>query len=415
MILVVDDDPTIRRILTHQLSREDLPCREAVNGAEGLRMALEKTPQLCILDVMMPEMDGISLCAALRARPELAQMKILMASAMGGESAMLRAFEAGADDYIVKPFNVKVLLHKVKSWMRHQPEPVTLGSVLDLPEGTIFDDRLRIVSRVGQGGMAAVYRATHTDLERDIALKIFHGLGDETGEGMLRRFRREVAALSLIRHPNVISLMGSGQYAGHYYYTMELIDGESAQAAVSMGGPLTPQQAFRVTLEVALGLSAAHKAGFLHRDIKPGNIFLDAYRRAKLGDFGMALPLAITTGERLTTEGYVVGTPDYLSPEQLQGLPLDGKTDVFSLGLTLFYLLTARMPFDDQPSMDAMALTVELGAIPPCDIDASLPTSCNTLCARACEPKPHLRYQSAAEFADALQAALDKMDPRLER
>ncbi len=402
MILVIDDDPEIRRVMMHLLSRGGLECVEATGGEEGLVLAKKLRPQLCLIDVMMPKLDGVSLCRQLRADDELEGMTIVMVSAVGEEQVMMRAFEAGADDYIVKPFKSLVLLHKVQSWYRHhQVRP--LDSVLDLAPGTEFDGRYKILSQLGRGGMAVVYSARQEDAKRDVALKVLHGLGDEPDNDSSRRFRREVAALSLIRHPNVVRLYDSGHFSGYFYYAMELMEGESARALMEREGALPLARAAAVINDIADGLEAAHQAGFLHRDIKLANIFLDRYGRAKLGDFGIALPVQTMASDRITEPSVILGTLDYLSPEQIMSVRLDVRTDVYSLGLCLFLLLTGKHPYANLSQDEFLRCTLTYGVPDPSTLHPGVCQTANRLVRQACAPDAQDRFPTAKAFADALR------------
>lgn len=214
-----------------------------------------------------------------------------------------------------------------------------------------FGGRYRVLSKLGEGGMGAVFQVVDLELDEEVALKVLHSAYAET-EGALERFRREVKLARRVTHPNVARVYDLGAAEGVRFLTMELIIGESLAEHLQTRERLPLPDALRIVEDIARGLAVAHAAGVVHRDLKPDNILLDARARSELGaervvltDFGIAV-LAAGIGASADATSELVGTPEFMAPEQVEGLEPDGRADVYSLGVVLFHLLTRRFPFD---------------------------------------------------------------------
>ncbi|RMG57104.1 MAG: serine/threonine protein kinase, partial [Gammaproteobacteria bacterium] len=203
-----------------------------------------------------------------------------------------------------------------------------------------------IHEKLGAGGMADVYRAEDVDLGRQVALKI---LPPEFArdEERVARFRKEVQAAAHLQHPNVVTLFEFGQADDLYFYSMELLPGGDLKTRMRLA-TVPPADALRITASIASALDFAHQQGVVHRDVKPENILFDAEGRAVLTDLGIARLAG--SGTRMTGTGMSVGTPHYMSPEQARGHEVDGRSDIYSLGVVLYEMLTGRVPFDAQDS-----------------------------------------------------------------
>ena len=291
MILIADDNPNTRRIVAFALRRGELECVEAVDGEDALAAIEREIPDLLLLDVMMPRVDGLEVCRRLRAGPRTADLPIIMISALAEEGAILRGFDAGADDYLVKPLQPSIVLAKVRATLAARRRRRSDPSILSLPPGTRFDERYTIQEKIDHGGMGVIYRASHDDPGEEIVIKILD-CHDENAEQSSERFLQEIEALSEIDHPNVIRFLSAGLFRNHHYYTMEFARGSSLRERIDTSGSIPPRRSLEIAREVAIGLGAVHSAGFIHRDIKPKNIFLLPNERVKIADFGIALPLS---------------------------------------------------------------------------------------------------------------------------
>jgi serine/threonine protein kinase len=257
---------------------------------------------------------------------------------------------------------------------------------------------------LGQGGMALVYRAYHPALGRTVALKlILQGL--EADPTFRARFQREARAAAQMSHPNIVTIHDYGEHQGKPYLVMEYVDGPSL-AALLRSGPLDPVRAARIIGQVADALDYAHQRGFVHRDVKPGNILLSADgRRAVLADFGVVRPMA-DQGARLTAVGVAVGTPDYMSPEELMGEPLDGRSDLYSLGVVLYHALSGQTPFTASTPTAAVAAILTHVPPPLRQLNPRIPPQLEAVVARMMARDRNQRYQTGAEIKWALETAL---------
>ena len=250
-------------------------------------------------------------------------------------------------------------------------------------------DRYRIGRELGSGGMAMVYRAHDLRHDRAVAIKILRA---EVAAALGReRFLREITVTAGLDHPHILPLLDSGEAAGVLYYVMPCVEGESLRERLRREASLPVREALAIARELADALQYAHDAGIIHRDVKPENILL-AGGHARLADFGIAQANATTPGPALTQTGFVIGTTRYMSPEQALGLPLDNRSDIYSLGCVVYEMLTGAAP----------GTNAELAAIPNSD---GIPAGIETAIRRALAPRPEDRFGSAADFASALDGS----------
>ena len=206
----------------------------------------------------------------------------------------------------------------------------------------ILSGRYQLVAHLARGGMADVYEAEDTLLNRRVAIKILHP-NFAADQAFVTRFRREAQAAANLSHPNIVAIYDWGQDTDTYYMVMELIEGRTLREILKAEGAMLPRRAAEIAAEAAAALEVAHQAGVFHRDIKPGNIMITSDGGVKVTDFGIAR--ALDDSEELTKTGAVIGTATYFSPEQAQGLPADGRSDIYSLGVVLYEMLSGRPPF----------------------------------------------------------------------
>ncbi len=208
--------------------------------------------------------------------------------------------------------------------------------------GEVIGGRYELEELVGSGGMSSVYRAHDRMLERKVALKILHSRLGEDDE-YIERFRREARAVAQLAHPNIVTVIDRGDDEGRQFIVFEYIDGRTLKEVVEAGGPLPVDEALRLGAGIASGLAFAHERGIVHRDVKPQNVLLNGDGRAKVTDFGIARSLDVERG--VTETGTVLGTSNYIAPEQASGQQVDDRSDVYSLGVVLYELLTGEVPF----------------------------------------------------------------------
>ena len=206
-----------------------------------------------------------------------------------------------------------------------------------LAPDTLVDDRYRIIGRIGSGGMADVYEAEDTQLGRRIALKLLYRRFAEDPD-FVERFRREASSAAALNHPNVVQVFDRGEWDGTYYIAMELLEGRNLKDIVREYGALEPAVAVDIVLQILRAARFAHRRGVVHRDIKPHNVIVDGEGRAKVTDFGIAR----AGSSDMTETGLIMGTAQYISPEQAQGHPVDARSDLYSIGVVLYELLTGH-------------------------------------------------------------------------
>ncbi len=262
----------------------------------------------------------------------------------------------------------------------------------------VVDDRYRLIERIGSGGMADVWRARDNELERDVAIKVLHENFARDRE-FVERFRREASAAAGLQHPNVVSVYDRGSWEDTYYIAMELIEGSSLRDLINKG--LDVGESVEVTRQVLAAAGFAHSKGIVHRDLKPMNVLIDREGRIRVTDFGIAR----AGNSEITQTGSVMGTAQYISPEQAQGMEVGPTSDIYSIGIILFEMLTGRVPFDGD---NAVAIAMkQVGEEPPAPstINPKVSPALDAIVLKALAKDPAQRFQSAAEMAAALEAA----------
>jgi eukaryotic-like serine/threonine-protein kinase len=272
--------------------------------------------------------------------------------------------------------------------------------------GTIIDGRYRVSARLGSGGMADVYLAQDTLLGRQVALKLLHHRFAEDQE-FVERFRREASSAAGLSHPNVVAVFDRGEWDGTYYIAMEYLPGRSLKAVVREHGPLSPGDATDIVVQILLATRFAHKRGIIHRDIKPHNVILDEEGRAKVTDFGIARAGA----SDMTLTGSIMGTAQYLSPEQAQGHAVTESSDLYAVGVVLYELLTGQVPFEGESPVTVALKQVSVEPTPPSALNPGVSPALEAVVMRSLAKDPGARFASADEFIAALQQAREGIAP----
>ncbi len=281
--------------------------------------------------------------------------------------------------------------------------------------------RYEIQERLGRGGMATVFKAHDPGIGRDVAIKFLHATLCEDEE-YRSRFLREARAAGGLSHPNIVTVHDVGEIEGRPYMAMELLDGESLSEVMDSGQPLPVRDVVIMGIQLARALDYAHARGIVHRDIKPGNIVrLKGTQTVKVTDFGIAHMESTSGNEHRTRVGDILGTPQYMSPEQTQGEKIDGRSDLFSAGIVLYQMLTGQRPFQGD-SLVTLALKIAKEDHPPIEkLRPGLPSSLRRVVDRCLAKSPDRRFGTGRELADALtrilaeidEAARDKDKPRI--
>jgi len=269
--------------------------------------------------------------------------------------------------------------------------------------------RYRILGELGRGAMGVVYKAEDPNLDRVVALKTI--ILDEDAEGRAeyhKRFMLEAKAAGKLSHPNIVTTFDCGEHEGITYLAMEYLEGTDLRTRLIKDG-VTPAEALGIARQVAEGLAYAHQRGVVHRDIKPGNIMLNARGEAKIMDFGLA---RMRAADHKTSTGMVLGTPRYMSPEQISGEPVDQRSDIFSLGIVLYEMITGTRLFSGEDMHQVQHSITQFEAVPPSRLVPGLPAMLDFVVARALKKDPAVRYQDADELAADLVTCLAELKGR---
>lgn len=270
-------------------------------------------------------------------------------------------------------------------------EPVT--------EQHVYKGRYRVTHLIARGGMAQVFRATDLTLNRPVALKVLYP-ELSVDQNFVERFRREAQAVANLSHPNIVPVFDWGEDEDTYFIVMELVEGTSLAGLLREQRTMSPASAATITAQVAAALAFAHRSGVVHRDVKPGNILITSDNIVKVTDFGIAQ--AISTEDHLTAAGSVMGTATYFSPEQAEGSLVDGRSDVYSLGVVLFELLAGRPPFVGDSPVAVAGMHVRDAVPSPRQFNPGIPSDLEAVTMMALAKNPGMRYQTADEMRSDL-------------
>jgi len=373
-LFIVDDNANNLSLLSGILRDDGYGVRMAGSGRRALEAVRHRLPELILLDINMPDMNGYAVCEELKRDPATERIPIIFLSALDDVRDKVNAFRLGGVDYITKPFQADEVLARVASQLslarlraaleernrelagknaelqaaQRAAEQIfaTLAAVLP---GTVLDGKYRIGERLGAGGFAVVYRGEALAGGRAVAVKVLRPQSGSDRQWHQHRLRIEEISAIRIRHPCAVAMLDSGvTEAGIAYLVMELLEGRTLAEELAAGGPLPVERACALLLPVAQALAEAHAAGVIHRDVKPGNVFLHR-DGPKLVDFGLA-KLGDESGvDKATTMGRLVGTPIYMPPERLLGRACDGGADVYALATTFYEVVSGQLPFAFAP------------------------------------------------------------------
>ena len=272
--------------------------------------------------------------------------------------------------------------------------------------GRTIANRYEIISKTGVGGMATVYVAKDIVLNRNVAVKV---LKDEftTDEEFIKRFNSEAQSAASLTHPNIVSIYDVGNEEGIYYIVMELIRGKTLKQIITEEGALPWKWSVNIAMQIASALETAHKNNIVHRDIKPHNIIITEDGVAKVTDFGIAKAVSNST---ITAFGTTIGSVHYFSPEQAKGGYTDAKSDIYSLGVVMYEMLTGKVPFDADTSVSVALKHMQEAPVPPMEINENVPKAVNDIILKAMEKEPMARYQTATQMLRDLSRALKDPD-----
>ncbi len=268
--------------------------------------------------------------------------------------------------------------------------------------GLTLGGRYRILAKLGAGGMAIVYKAEDTLLNRVVAVKVLRSPYAEDDD-FIRRFRQEARNAAALSHPNIVNIYDVGQEQQFYYIVMEYVDGQTLEEKIRRENRLSPPAAVQIAVQIAGALQHAHQRGIVHRDIKPHNIILTGNDRVKVTDFGIA---RATTGSTIVNTGSILGSAHYFSPEQARGGYVDEKSDLYSLGVVIYEMLTGQVPFQGDSPISVAIKHLQEGIVPPRELFPDIPLRLEAVVMRAMEKEQARRYPSASSLLMDLLTAL---------
>jgi DNA-binding response OmpR family regulator len=393
-LLVVDDHRDNRELLMRRLEREGFTVIGAESGAEALALLGQSGGvSLILLDVMMPGMSGIEVLQAVREKHTAAELPVVMVTAKTQSDDVVEALGQGANDYITKPIDFPVAVARIRAQLRlrHPRRDEEVSDPHDLRPGLVLDGRYRLEAKIGAGNFGTVFKARHIELDHTVAVKVLRTSAGTDPDAMAR-FRREGISACRVRHPNAVAVLDSGlTVRGVAYLVMELLAGYPLEDEMKGGHALPLARSVRIAAAVCNALAAAHRAGIVHRDIKPANVFLHqagGQEVPKVLDFGIAkIAGAAALQQKVTLDGWIVGTPVYMAPERFGGEEVTGEADVYSVGIMLFQMLTGQLPFE--AASDPLAVASKHKHDPPPALRS-------------------LRPEAPAEVEEAILAALRK-------
>ncbi len=269
-----------------------------------------------------------------------------------------------------------------------------------LRAGTFLGNRYEIISRIGSGGMSDVYKATDLKLNRAVAIKVLKS-EFSSEKNFVSKFRMEAQSAAGLAHPNIVNVYDVGEDRGVHYIVMELVEGITLKKYIERKKKLEIRESIEVAMQVARGIEAAHKQHIIHRDIKPQNIMISRDGKVKVTDFGIA-----RASSSQTISSNTMGSVHYISPEQARGGYCDERSDIYSLGITLYEMLTGRVPFEGESTVSVALLHIQGEMVPPREYEPLIPVSLEKIILKCTQKKPELRYSSATELISDLKKSL---------
>ncbi|MEM6427977.1 MAG: protein kinase [Deinococcota bacterium] len=403
IITVVEDDPNVARLIAMTLEDEDHEVTVCMDGAKGLQSILGSPPDLAVLDVNLPNMSGFDIAENIRGSAEISALPILMLTAQSDLDSRLRGL-ASADDYLNKPFDPEELEARIAALLRRSS--MSPAKPPKKPVDALAGEQVRyydIIEEFGRGNMSIVYRAVDTKLERTVALKFFTKEFKDSEKQV--RFIREAQAASRLVHPNICTVYTVDETDhGQPFMVMPFLEGMTLEERINQG-TMKIGRAVNYAVQTARGLSAAHIEGIVHRDIKPANLFIETDGVIKILDFGVAKWTLKADETNTTQEGTLVGTVNYMSPEQVRGKEVDARSDIWAIGVVLYEMLTGIKPFSGSNNIIATISAISTKKPEPiASLRSGVPTDVENIVMRALEKRPADRYQNINEMLRDLRA-----------
>lgn len=418
-ILVVDDEPVNLAIITRRLEAEGYDVTTAEDGGQAIVKIRERIPDLVILDIMLPVLDGLQTLRLIKEHKPTVNTPVIILSALDDTETKVKALELGANDYITKPFRVEEFLARVKANIRplvataaatEMPEPISTISRPNKRDpyrltGNMLSGRYSLTAYAGGGGMGAVYQAVDTKRQRVVAVKILKPDVVERSPEYAELFEKEVKNVQSLEHPHIVKVFDSGRDEEHSYMVMEWIEGMSLEDVITQG-QLSIDRLTDIFAQICSAVAAAHEKNIIHLDIKPANILF--LKSEKPGDFVKVIDFGLSrviTREAGTTVTKFRGTDKYCAPEQFGGR-VSHRSDIYSLGATLYHMVCGVIPFGMSYINAKMHPNLELPEIPSVTRQREVSAEVDNVLKKALSREPNLRQQSALELFEEFSAAL---------
>lgn len=435
-ILVVDEDEEFRSFLVTVLQDEGFSVSVAESGKEILDRIQKDKPRLIITDLILKDMAGDALCRTLKEDPALRDIIIIILSSSTDLETKLACIASGANEFLTKPIEVRELTARIRGFIRmidelkNSPIPPSkaqeatpiLFAKSEIPEkdrthGTVeligvpslsesfgkIKPRYgiyRVENLIGSGAMGHVFKAYDEPLDRYVAVKILSKKLSNSPE-FVERFRREAKLLASINHPGIAFIYSFGEQEGEHYFAMQWCPGGSLSALIRSKQRVEVLPAIDIILQCAHALSAASKKGVVHRDVKPSNILFDENQHVKIVDFGIAF--AQNASARLTQVQEFLGTPSFMAPEQAQSSTVDQRADIYSLGITFYYMLFGKLPFKAESAIE-MVVKHSSEAFPAFeDLGGTVPRQVYTVIEKMTHKSPENRYSDYPSLIEELE------------
>lgn len=406
IISVIEDDPMFIKLIGRALAKLEHSARFYADGATGLTGIYDHPPDLLILDLNLPDADGIDIAQNIRAHEALNTMPILMLTARTDLDSRVRGLQF-ADDYLGKPFELEELSARILALLRRSQAAQERDNVplnaRELAGKTIKHYELH--DTLGEGSMSIVYKAFDTRLKRPIAMKfITNAFSDDT---IRERFLREAKAASRLEHVNICPVLTIDELSsGEMFLVMPFFEGETLEDVLAQQH-LSCEQACDYAMQIAKGLAQAHAHNIIHRDIKPGNAFVTHDGIVKLLDFGIAKWQGQAIDTNLTQPGTLLGTVNYMAPEQVRGQAVGAAADCWSLGVVLYEMLSGRLPFEaERHDLVRTVSSIVRGQYTPlAEVNPDVPEMLVDIVSRTLQKDPNARYKTMTAFAHDLRRA----------
>jgi DNA-binding response OmpR family regulator len=420
-LLLADPDAPARNVLALRLRNEGYAVRTVGDGRAALEEVRRERPGLILAEAVLPGLDGFALLDSLKQEGR-GTIPFVFLSSRSDSLSVNKGLLLGASDYLGKPVNVEVLLTKLEKILGRGIEAREASSRLSLSDlsmgaaatyptvtfeelqpGVLLMGRFRIQAELGEGAMGKVFKALDERLEEVVVLKVMKiPLGGDTR--VLELFKREIRLARKITHTGVVRIHDFWEAGPLSFVTMEYLEGQDLSLAIKKRGAFPVPVAVRVAGELFEALAAAHAVGVVHRDIKPHNVLLLPTGQIKVLDFGIAQGLEASAPDVRTLSGTIVGTPAYMSPEQILGERVDARTDLYSAGVVFYEVLTGDVPFRGENSMATVTMHLNTPAPPPSERNASVTPALDAVVLRLLAKDRRQRPAEAREVASELRA-----------